>query len=277
MTPEQKYFFDMTGYLHLEGVVTGDALVQAQASADRYMQASAENLPPGFHVDRLRNHFIWHFYGFAFDRALEALTRHAKVWPIVKALMNDRPRLTSGNLMVNNHTHEFHPLHSARESPTKGPEAPYYLARDGKCLCDHLVVFFYLTDVYEGDGGLIILPGSHKSAFERPEGFFYPGSRTPEGGYNPDYVSYDVPPGVLNVVPKAGDVVMISEMVTHGALSWKPRDRDRRFLTLRYMPQFVMPLNDFPDEIVERLLPETQELIATASYPQIKKIVEIES
>lgn len=79
------------------------------------------------------------------------------------------------------------------------------------------------------------------------------------------------------MIPKAGDVVMISEMVTHGALSWKPRERDRRFLTLRYMPQFVMPLNEFPDEVVERLLPETQELIATASYSQIKEIVQNES
>ena len=30
-----------------------------------------------------------------------------------------------------------------------------------------LVVFFYLTDVEPGDGGLIVLPGSHKSQFTR--------------------------------------------------------------------------------------------------------------
>ena len=253
MTPEQKYFFDMTGYLHLEGVVTGDELAEAQDAAERYKQSSDEELPPGFRIDRKRDHFLWHFYGFAFDRTLERLIRHPKVWPIVKALMNDRPRLQSGNLMINNHSHEFHPLHSARESPKKGPETPYYVVKKGICLCDHLVVFFYLTDVYPDDGGLIILPGSHKSEFERPEGLFYPGSRTPEGGYNPDYKSFDVPPGVLNVTPKAGDVVMISEMVTHGALSWRPEDRDRRFLTLRYMPQFVFPTGDFPDEILEKM------------------------
>ena len=51
MTPEQKYFFDLTGYLHLEGVVTGDALAQAQAAADRYMQVSDEDLPPFFSLN----------------------------------------------------------------------------------------------------------------------------------------------------------------------------------------------------------------------------------
>ena len=33
MTPEQRYFFDLTGYLHLEQVVQGDELEQAQQAA----------------------------------------------------------------------------------------------------------------------------------------------------------------------------------------------------------------------------------------------------
>lgn len=29
MTPEQRYLFDITGYLHIEGAVTGEALKKA--------------------------------------------------------------------------------------------------------------------------------------------------------------------------------------------------------------------------------------------------------
>eukprot|EP01051_Picozoa_sp_SAG22_P027810 SAG22_NODE_9500_length_586_cov_1.404517_1_plen_186_part_10 len=49
-----------------------------------------------------------------------------------------------------------------------------------------------------------------------------------------------VPPGVLNVCAKAGDVVVISERVLHGALRWQPKDRERRFLTCRCA--FLSPL-----------------------------------
>ena len=37
MTPEQRYFFDLTGYLHLEGVLEGKQLAAAQEAAQRYI------------------------------------------------------------------------------------------------------------------------------------------------------------------------------------------------------------------------------------------------
>ena len=38
MTPEQRYLFDVTGYLHLENVLTGDTLKETQEAIDRYVQ-----------------------------------------------------------------------------------------------------------------------------------------------------------------------------------------------------------------------------------------------
>ena len=93
------------------------------------------------------------------------------------------------------------------------------------------------------------------------------------------YVDPAPHPVVLNLTPKAGDVVIISELLTHGVLIWRPRDRDRRFLMLRYMPQFVGPTDEnlpfpFPDEILGRLSPETRELIEFAPRSRIKEIVQ---
>ena len=88
-----------------------------------------------------------------------------------------------------------------------------------------------------------------------------------------------MPEGVLNVTPKAGDVVIISELVTHGALSWVPKDRDRRFLTLRYMQQHESvrgSLDCFSPEIKARLSRETLELAAPASFGHTKEIVKRE-
>ena len=37
MTPEQKYLFDITGYLHIEEAVTGNELKKAQEAATQYL------------------------------------------------------------------------------------------------------------------------------------------------------------------------------------------------------------------------------------------------
>ena len=278
MTPEQRYFFDLTGYLHLEGVVQGEALAQAQQATQRYIDTPPECVPPGFEINLEREHFNWYLHGFAFDKALEALTMHPTTWPIIKELTAGRPRLTGGNIMVDFHGKPFHPLHSGHEG-TRAKGDPdlqrYHRVVDGKILCNDLVFFFYLTDVEPGDGGLIFLPGSHKAAVPRPRGMFYPGSYT-STGYNDDYFSTAVPPGVVNVNPKAGDVVIISELVAHGALSWRPENRDRRFLTLRYSTQFMGDKDPFPDGVKANLSPETRELIAVAPYSHRKAIVDQE-
>ena len=65
--------------------------------------------------------------------------------------------------------------------------------------------------------------------------------------------------------PKASDVVVISEQLTHGNKIWQPQDRDRRFIVMRYMPQFIGVTDGnvvfpFPDEIMARLFPKTREL-----------------
>jgi hypothetical protein len=276
MTPEQRYFFDLTGYLHLEGVLQGDELKQAQQAAQRYIDTPPDQLAPGFEINQEREHFHWYLHAFGFDKALEALTVHPQTWPILKELSGGKPRLTGGNMMVDFHGKPFHPLHSGREgAQMKGRhDARHYFVKDGKIYCNDLVFFFYLTDVYPGDGGLIVVPCSQKQNFPRLREYFYPGSYTEDGDYNDAYVSTEVPPGVVNFSPKAGDVVIISELLTHGALTWRPKDRDRRFLTLRYSLQHIASGGPLPDGVKAQLSPETLELIAVKSFDETKSIVE---
>ena len=263
MTPEQRYFFDVTGYLHLEGVLQGTALADAQEAAQRYIDTPPEELPPGFHGDKGN-----YRHAFAFDKSLECLTMHPAIWPIIVELNNDRPRLTG--VTLRNNTHEdiyFGRLHCAREGGG-GPEMPHYFVQEGRIFSDFLVVFVYLTDVFPGDGGLLVVPGSHKSEFPRPEGLFAPHSDT-------EVVDPEPHPAVTNITPRAGDMVVMPEMMTHGILIWKPQDRPRRFLIMRYMSQFsgYASFETFPPEIEERLSPETRELVALAKHSEIKEIV----
>ena len=60
MTPEQRYFFDLTGYLHLKGVVQGAELKAAQDAAQRYIDTPPEEVPTGLEINLEREHFNWY-------------------------------------------------------------------------------------------------------------------------------------------------------------------------------------------------------------------------
>ena len=138
MTPDQRYCFDTSGFLHLEGVLQGAELQTAQETVQRYVDTPTEDLPPGFQAANGN-----YSHGFAFDKALEALTVHPRTWPIVKELTDGKPRFASGTMRVNTHAQNlFGPLHSARDD--WGPQTPRYIAEGGRIYCDYFVVFLLL-------------------------------------------------------------------------------------------------------------------------------------
>jgi len=133
----------------------------------------------------------------------------------------------------------------------------------GRIFYDDFVIFPYFDDVFPGDGGLLVVPGSHKAEFERPPSLF-------NGGVITEHE--DLPAGVVNVTPQAGDAVIMTEMLVHGTLQWKPEGRLRRTLVLRYRPQFKGQ-TAVPDVLQDRLSPQTKELMANAHYTHVKEIV----
>ena len=260
MTPEQRYLFDVTGYLHLENAIQGEELKAAQEAADTYINTPTEELPSGF--DSSGKHLP---NGFAFSRDLEALALHPASWQIIKELTDNKPQLARGTMIADRigvpEGGDALRLHCARED--YGRDRNCFENRNGRIYCDDFVVFPYLTDVHAGDGGLLIVPGSHKAEFDRPERIFNNGTL--------DDVD-NIPLGVENITPKAGDILIISELLTHGALPWKPKDRYRCFLVLRYRPQ-DRGESRVSSEVRERLAPETLELISHADLSHTKEIV----
>ena len=269
MTPEQRYFFDLTGYVHLRGALSEDELKPAQKAADRYINMSPEEWPPEFGGDLNRSELIGLQHGFAFDKSLEVVARHPAIWPILMELTNSRPRLNGGTLGYNRHGHNFHRL-PAGWTADKQPDVRRYYIEDGKIRATDLFFFFYLTDVHPGDGGLIVLLGSHKAQFARPPEMFYPGAVD-----DMDYVADTVPPGAHKPSFRAGDIFIMPEHLMHGALTWKPTDRDRHFLIICYNVQhmFTGQRRPFPEAIRQRLDPETLDLIELAPLYEYKNIV----
>ena len=48
MTPEQRYLFDINGYLHLPNALSDSELAAARAAVDRYIATPDAELPEGF-------------------------------------------------------------------------------------------------------------------------------------------------------------------------------------------------------------------------------------
>ena len=278
MNAKQKYLFDLNGYLHLKNVLAETELSNAQKAIDRLLEMPSDKLPPG--IGRGNGNGDTSFSnGFSADKSLESLTWHPVTRPIISELTGGNPRFGRGSLIVNlHHNQKITSLHCAREG--QGWQTRCYGVKDGHIHCNDFICFFYFTDVNPGDGGIVVLPGSHKSEFERPKIFPHPKSLTePDGIFfqNLEDPNQPLHPALVNVTPKAGDVVILSELTVHGVLIWKPTDRDRRFLILRYKTQYFSDdrgrKHPFPEEVWERLSPETQELSETASYGHTKSII----
>ena len=178
MTAQQRYMLDVFGFLKIEGALSPTEVAAAQAAADRYItlaQAEPSALPEGFEQDPNDNRRFP--YGFAFDKALEALAHHPSIMPIVMELTGGKPQLTMGTLQADGPPAEnFHDaglsLHRAGDESQPGTGPQLGVGSDGRMFCNDFVFFPYLDDVEPGDGGLVCLPGSHKAQFSRPGDMF---------------------------------------------------------------------------------------------------------
>ena len=259
MTPEQRYWFDLTGYLHLQQVLQDEELARAQEAVDRYLGTPPENLPEGYRIFEKEYH-----HAIGFDPALDALAVHPKTWPIVRELTNGRPQMSGSGVICNRQGEGGLSLHCARED--YGFEATRYESRDGRVFCNDFVIFFYLTEVQPGDGGLVLVPGSHKSAFPRPQESFHNG-----------VIGDELPPGVVNLTPAAGDAVLFTELTTHGVIPWQPADRERRMVNYRYKTQSRGWEHRFTGGLKALLPPPLVELVSDEDYMHRKEIGQTDS
>ena len=137
------------------------------------------------------------------------------------------------------------------------------------------LIFWYFTDVLPGDGGLVLVPGSHRSLLIRsPEvsrSLFNNGEFFSDGG---------LPQGVVNVTARAGDVVIVNGELTHGTMKWNPADRNRIVFLLGCGPQHVVGsqlTEDYPQQMFDKLSPETREFLEMAPVRHTKEIVNREN
>ena len=207
MNEEERYLFDLRGYLVVPDLLSAQEL----AELNRLMDSQA--LPPpqdDTTSARFGGYMEW---GQLFCNLLD----HPGVMPYLHALLGDGFRLDHYYGIYMRAGTEQLRLHGGH-TPYDPPE--FYQVRDGEMRNGLTVVAWNLTSTGPVVGGFCALPGSHKSNYPCPDSI-----RTAHAAHEAVIVP-DAP---------AGSAVIFTEALTHGTAAWTA-DYQRRSLLFKYSP-----------------------------------------
>ncbi|MDA0748669.1 MAG: phytanoyl-CoA dioxygenase family protein [bacterium] len=208
MTPEEKFMFDLEGYIVIKNVLTPEEVKKMNAFADT-------TFPDGFPENGTNRTSQISKWGPDF----QALLDHPNVMPYLVELLGPKVRVDHDYCIFMKKNATRGSLHGG-ETDLEGDH--WYKYRDGAMRNGLTVATFFLSPAKKGDGGFCCIPGSHKSNFI----FSLPRDvRTFER--KPHYV---VQPEV-----EAGDVLIFTEALIHGTMAWTA-DHERRALLYKYSP-----------------------------------------
>lgn len=233
MNETERYLFDLNGYLVVKQLLSPTEVAALNAAIDdrgvpgllestRYVHTGfpemAGNLDPlAGPVD------LYHDLLLNWGKELRDLVDHPRLIPYLEALLGDALRLDHcyGIFMRSGAGHDTpHHLHNGA---TPFDPSQYYLVRGDRMFNGLVVASFALSDASRADGGFCVIPGSHKANFPLPAEIA---------------AITDATPPVVHVSVEAGDLVLFTEALTHGAIPWSGR-HDRRAVLYKYCPGFI--------------------------------------
>jgi ectoine hydroxylase-related dioxygenase (phytanoyl-CoA dioxygenase family) len=210
LTDEERYLFDLQGYL-----VVPDALDPAQlAELNRLVDRRIEREVPAEQAIR----FDWPETMLALGRPFRELIDNPRILPYLHEWIGDSVRLDHDYAEVRRAGASGGGLHGGN---TPFCEIFFYLFRGGKPRSGLTVVAYNLHDVGPEDGGFACVPGSHKANYPLPVEWGDLGARRN--------------PCITPVCAPAGSAVIFTEALTHGTLPWRGQ-HERRTLFYKYSP-----------------------------------------
>lgn len=265
MSEREQYLFDLQGFLVVEGLLCPSELQALNESLDANKDKEAEHggrsTSPPLEGDRPREHFHGMLtWDAPWSEPWRDLLAHAKLIPYLDTLFGRGWKLDHlPDVLTSARGAEGLTLHGFGNATINGSR--FYGYSNGTMRCGLINCQFYLTDQLAGDGGLMVIPGSHKANL-RPDDEILRWEAAQE-------IAWHVP-------AKAGDLVIFNEATTHGTLPWTA-DHERRVALYRYTPKYM----HYTGGVFEASLPEwttqlTQAQRAVLELPYVyhRKLIE---
>lgn len=204
LTDEERYRFDLQGYLVRRNVLSSGELRRLEIEVDALRRPRA-----GSSIQSQRFTGLVEAGGLLRD-----LMDDPAVLDVLREICGPFVRLDHSYGILMSPSTSGLGLHGGG---TPFDPAQYYMVQQGRIRTGLVAVQWALVDHELGLGGFCCIPGSHRSAFGVPSTV----------GLDHELVQ--------EVPMAAGDVVIFTEALTHATLPWRAR-HDRRTLIYKYSP-----------------------------------------
>jgi len=245
MTDEQKFIFDLKGFLVLPGVLKDDEVQGLKVQVEK-IRTDPASLPP--HQRALPG------------GAAEFLIDQPALMDILHVIIGKTEKI------------RMEACHYTRRANGEGEWRPHaggrtvnpnysYQYHDGKVYAGMTRVVWELNAVPENGGATAFMPGSHKANFPIPSAAgSHMSTLSRDSGL---FESYTCP---------AGSLVIFSEAVCHSADFWRHPDHPRMALFFAYNHINVRHhIPKFPKEVIEGLSKEHQRFFREVYHPQFDR------
>lgn len=230
-SPMDDYLFDLRGYLVLEQALAPDLVARLTTALDAYRDLQ----PAGWRGHVQRSDTDGDAKGYELQNVVSAggpfseLIDHPSWIEYVRRYCGEVDSYVEG-LFIDE---AFASLRSegghfgVHSGGHRGAVRGQYRYLDGVWRCGQVNILMALTDVGPGDGGTMVIPGSHKSRLPHPDFARHDGQQR-----------MDQMPGVMEVAMNAGDALLFCDGLSHGASS-RTNPGERRVVIYRYGPSWA--------------------------------------
>jgi ectoine hydroxylase-related dioxygenase (phytanoyl-CoA dioxygenase family) len=245
LTPAQRYFYDVNGYVLLEGIFSPAECRRLIDLADRM---DADDACPYKHDGYPKAPTLTVLSRCAwYDPHLLETAQHPTLFPIIQEVVGGAVRLEEHQYLVNYPDPKGYQEKAVSEEGWHRGIAPNVgsFHADGRYHCMFAKAFIYLTDNGPGEGTWVV-PGSHRMDL--------PTKTLKE--FMDDSLA-------RQLESRAGDVLILSETLIHAGPRLRPGSPTRYSLVYGYTPPFMQTWNryDPPDDLLEGVTPEQRELL----------------
>lgn len=252
-----NYLFDLRGYVILRGAAEANLVADLNRVLDEFPPLEFQQWHGN--VQRFDNHGV---VGTELQNIVEAgepferLIDHPSWLPHAQRWCGDRGSYTEGVFIDEcfasiRRSGGFFPVHSGGyQGSTRGQ----YRYTNGAFRCGQVNVLLALTDVGPGDGGTMVIPGSHKANFPHPQ--FKRKAQAPKP------TPMDTLEGAFEVHLNKGDALMFVDGLSHGASS-RTNPGERRVVIYRYGVSWGSTRYgyEYSPALLERLTPARRQIL----------------
>ncbi|MBT20753.1 hypothetical protein CMK17_12410 [Candidatus Poribacteria bacterium] len=267
MSNREKYLFDLQGFLVVKDFLSNTEVCALNEAIDANHDKRREHPKADLNGTPLDGEFgpFWHYNGMLtwlppWCQPFRNLLAHPKVIPYLNTLLGRGWKLDhSVDVLTATNGCQGMGIHGSGNVTFNGSR--FYAYQNNRMRCGLIVCEYYLTDVNPDDGGLCVIPGSHKSNLPCPEDI-----RMWEANQEI----------VFNIPAKAGDLIIFNEATSHGVLPWRAT-HERRVAFYRYTPKYLhyaggVYQTQMPEWVSE--LTEAQQAVLEPPYIYNRPLIE---